>query len=285
MWNEDVVLKNGSRMPRLGQGTWRMGEKSNREQEEIESLRLGIQYGLNLIDTAEMYGEGGAERVVGKAIAPFNRSNLYIVSKVYPYNAGGERLIRSCEQSLRRLGTDYIDTYLLHWPGTIPIEETIAGMEQLVASGKIRSWGVSNFDLDGMQAILSRPGGGACVTDQLLYHLGSRGVDYQLLPWLRKEKIVMMAYCPVAQGGRLRETLLRSAVLREIASAHEITVIQLLLAFVLHQKDVVAIPKAATPAHVKANAETLEVELSPAELAAINQAFPAPDRPLPLDIQ
>lgn len=282
---ENPRLRNGVCMPKLGQGTWHMGEKSSREQEEIECLRLGIELGLNLIDTAEMYGEGGAEKVVGKAIAPFKRSDLYIVSKVYPYNAGGERMIRSCEQSLRRLGTDYIDTYLLHWPGSIPLEETISGMERLVRDGKIRSWGVSNFDLTGMQEILAQPDGGDCVVDQLLYHLGSRGVDYELLPWLRKEKIVMMAYCPVAQGGRLREVLLRNPVLREIASAHGITVIQLLLTFVLYQKDVVAIPKAATPAHVKANAETLEVELSPAELAAIDEAFPAPDRPMPLDIQ
>lgn len=285
MFYDDPMLKNGVRMPKLGQGTWHMGEKSNREHEEIECLRLGIELGLNLIDTAEMYAEGGAERVVGKAIAPFRRSELYLVSKVYPHNAGGAALIRSAEQSLRRLGTDYIDTYLLHWPGSIPIDETIAGMEELMRAGKIRSWGVSNFDLTGMKYILSRPGGSACVTDQLLYHLGSRGVDYELLPWLRSQHIVMMAYCPVAQGGRLREELVRNPVLRRIAEAHGITVIQLLLAFVLHQPDVVAIPKAATPAHVKANAEVLDVELSADELRMIDSAFPPPDHPVPLDIQ
>ncbi|MBD5560348.1 MAG: aldo/keto reductase [Clostridia bacterium] len=285
MWGESVELKNGMKMPKLGQGTWRMGEKSNREQDEIECLRLGIELGITLIDTAEMYGEGGAEKVVGKAIAPFDRSRLFLVSKVYPYHAGGDALIRSAEQSLRRMGTDYMDTYLLHWPGAIPIKDTIAGMEKLLRDGKIRSWGVSNFDLRGMEHVLSQPGGSACVTDQLLYHLGSRGVDYELLPWLRSQRIVMMAYCPVAQGGRLREELVRHPVLRQIAAAHNISVIQLLLAFVLHQQNVVAIPKAATLDHVRANAAALEVELSDQELAALDQAFPVPDHPEPLDIQ
>lgn len=285
MFYEDPRLKDGRRMPKLGQGTWHMGEKTNRERVEIESLRLGIEMGLTLIDTAEMYGEGGAERVVGKAIAPFRREGLFLVSKVYPYHAGGAALQNSCENSLRRMGTDYLDLYLLHWPGHIPLERTIEGMEKLRDEGKIRSWGVSNFDVGGMQDLLSKPGGNACVTDQVLYHLGSRGVDYDLLPWLREKRIVMMAYCPIAQGGRLRERLLASDVLRQIARAHDITVIQLLLAFVLYQRDVVAIPKAGLPIHVKENAEVLNVELSIEELQAINDAFPAPDHPTPLDIQ
>lgn len=285
MFYEDPKLKDGRRMPKLGQGTWHMGEKMNREREEIESLRLGIELGMSLIDTAEMYGEGGAERVVGKAIAPFEREDLFLVSKVYPYNAGGKALQKSCENSLRRLGTDYLDLYLLHWPGSIPLEQTIAGMEQLRTEGKIRGWGVSNFDTAGMQDVVTKRDGARCLTDQVLYHLGSRGVEYDLLPWLREQGIVMMAYCPIAQGGRLREKLLASTTLRRIAADHEISVIQLLLAFVLHQKDVVAIPKAGLPIHVKENAEALNVDLSPAELKTLNDAFPAPDRPTPLDIQ
>lgn len=280
-----VELKDGMRMPKLGQGTWRMGEQRGRAQEEIECLRLGIELGISLIDTAEMYGEGGAEEVVGRAIAPFDRSRLFLVSKVYPHNAGGGALVRSAEQSLRRLGTDYLDTYLLHWPGAIPVEETIAGMEALMKAGKIRSWGVSNFDLPGMQHILSLPGGGGCVTDQVLYHLGSRGVDYALLPWLKTERIAMMAYCPVAQGGRLRQGLAGNPVVRKIAAAHGISAIQVLLAFVLQQPDVVAIPKAASAEHVRANAETLDVQLTSEELKALEEAFPAPDHPVPLDIQ
>lgn len=283
--NKYVQMNNGMRIPKMGQGTWHIGESAAREQEEIESLRLGIQLGLTLIDTAEMYAEGGAETVVGKAIAPFRRSDLFLVSKVYPYNAGGAAMIHSAEESLRRLGTDYLDMYLLHWPGSIPIDDTISGMETLMRSGKIRCWGVSNFDQRGMEKILSRPGGEDCQADQLLYHLGSRGVEYSLLPWLQSHGMVMMAYCPVAQGGRLRDSLLESETLEKIAHAHRISIIQLLLAFVLHQKDVVAIPKAATPAHVQANAEVLKVQLSDTELAEMNAAFPAPDHPVPLDIE
>lgn len=285
MFYDDLRLKDGRYVPRLGQGTWHMGEKMNREREEIESLRLGIEMGLTLIDTAEMYGDGGAEKVVGKAIAPFERQELFLVSKVYPYNAGGSALQRSCDNSLRRLGCDYLDLYLLHWPGNIPISQTIEGMEALISAGKIRSWGVSNFDLAAMQNLLQHPGGQACVTDQVLYHLGSRGIEYDLLPWLQQQDIVTMAYCPVAQGGRLREKLLSSEVLSKIAQAHDISVIQLLLAFVLSRKDVVAIPKAGTRMHVKENAEVLDVELSAAELQAMENAFPAPDHPTPLDIQ
>lgn len=282
---KELQLKNGMSIPKMGLGTWRMGEKSNREQAEIDALRLGIDLGIPLIDTAEMYGEGGAEKVVGKAIAPYTRSQLFLVSKVYPYNAGGPALRRSCEQSLRRLGTEYLDLYLLHWPGSIPLEVTIAGMEELKREGKIRSWGVSNFDTAGMKAVLSQPAGENCVTDQVLYHLGSRGADYDLAPFLKKRDIVLMAYCPVAQGGRLRESLLHDSLLRQIAEAHGITVMQLLLAFVLSRPNTVAIPKAATLQHVKENADVLGVQLSESELTAISEAYPPPDKPQPLDIQ
>lgn len=282
---ESLKLKNGLFIPRLGQGTWHMGEKSDWEQTEIEALRLGIDLGLTLIDTAEMYGEGGAEKVVGKAIAPYAREELFLVSKVYPYNAGGAALRHSCEGSLRRLGTDYLDLYLLHWPGTIPLETTIAGMEKLVGEGKIRSWGVSNFETTRMERLLRCRDGKNCVTDQVLYHLGSRGTDYDLAPFLIRNEMVLMAYCPVAQGGRLREALMRDPLLRQIAHARDISVMQLLLAFVLSRPNTVAIPKAATSQHIKENADARNIHLSAPELAAIEEAYPPPDHPQPLDIQ
>lgn len=280
-----IRMKDGGEMPALGQGTWHMGDHKDREEQEIESIRLGVSLGMTLLDTAEMYGEGASERMLGKAIAPLKRDELFLVSKVYPWNAGRANLFESCENSLRRLGTDYLDLYLLHWPGSVPLAETVDCMEQLVREGKILRWGVSNFDTDDMERLWSVPDGDKCAVNQVLYHLGSRGVEYDLLPWLQRHEVAMMAYCPVAQGGALRRQLLKDKVLGGIAAAHGVTVIQLLLAFALRRESVAAIPKAGTPRHTRENAEAAEIRLSDEEWKRIEAEFPSPAHKMPLDIR
>lgn len=280
-----LKLPDGGKMPALGQGTWHMGDRQDVRAQEIESLRTGIELGMTLLDTAEMYGEGASEHMLGEAIAPFEREKLFLISKVYPWNADRENIFTSCENSLKRLGTDYLDLYLLHWPGSVPLAETVACMEQLVKQGKIRRWGVSNFDMDGMERLWNVPDGDKCAVDQVLYHLGSRGVEYDLLPWLRERGVPMMAYCPVAQGGALRRRLLEDKTVQKVAAAHDISLMQLLLAFVLHQDGVAAIPKAAKPVHTQENAAAADIRLSGEELRELNEAFPPPAHKVPLDIQ
>lgn len=277
-------LSDGTAVPALGLGTWYLGETKSREQQEIAALRTGIEGGATLIDTAEMYGDGKSERLVGKAIAPYDRKRLFLISKVYPWNAGKRGIFDACEQSLRRLNTEYLDLYLLHWRGGVPLEETIACMEQLMAQGKIRRWGVSNLDLDDMQELLSLPGGAGCQANEVLYHLGSRGIEYALWPWLRKHNIPVIAYCPLLQGGALRRSVAASPAVREIAVHHNATPMQVLLAFVLQQEQVIAIPRSGNPTHVRENLAAAEILLSQAEQAALDTVFPPPDRPTPLDI-
>lgn len=286
MLYDDPRLKSGARIPKLGQGTWHMGEDPSKERQEIEALRLGVTLGLNLIDTAEMYANGRAEELVGKAIQPFQRTDVYLVSKVMPSHGTKEKLIQCCEDSLRRLGTDYLDLYLLHWrsAGT-PLSETVNGMEHLIRQGKIRDWGVSNFDVQDMHDLWQTGGGANCGVDQVLYHVGSRGVEVELLPWLRSKRVVMMAYCPAAQAGALKRDLLRNPTIVQIAQAHRISVVQVLIAFSMYMPDVVSIPKASTMQHVKENANLLKVKLTKEEMIAISQAFPAPTTKVPLDIQ
>lgn len=280
-----AVLPDGSEIPRLGQGTWRVGENAQAEETEIQSLRTGIELGMGLIDTAEMYGEGGAEAVIGKAIQGVSRDSLYLVSKVYPQNAGRGQMFTSCEESLKRLGTDYLDLYLLHWPGSIPLEETVECMEELVSQGKIKRWGVSNFDIDDMEALFAVPNGNRCAVNQVLYHLGSRGIEYDLLPWMRRHSMPVMAYCPIAQAGALRSKMLSDETVVRIAQEKGLTVVQLLLAFVLSQPDMIAIPKAANPVHLKENAVAAGIILTDEERRALDAAFPAPTMKTMLDIQ
>lgn len=279
-WN----CMNGSPAPRLGQGTWYLGEKATQHQRELKALRTGIEHGLTLIDTAEMYGEGRSEALVGEAIAPYDREKLYLVSKVYPWNAGGDRIFKACENSLRRLKTDYLDMYLLHWRGSVPLEETAECMEELVRRGLIRNWGVSNLDLEDMQELWETPAGRNCKTNQCLYHLASRGVETVLLPWMRKNEVSLMAYCPLAQGATLRSRMLRNPVLAEMAKEKDCTVFQLMLAFLLASPDVVAIPRTGDPVHAEENAAAADIILTGEELARLNAAFPAPRRREPLDI-
>ena len=272
-----------STVPRIGQGTWYMGEKASRRNEEVTALRAGIDHGLTLIDTAEMYAEGGAEERVGEAIRG-QRDKVFLVSKVYPWNAGGSRAIAACEASLRRLGTDRLDLYLLHWRGEFALAETIEAMEALMREGKIRRWGVSNLDLDDMQELSSLAGGQACATNQVLYHLASRGIEYDLLPWCQQQQMPVMAYSPLAQAGRLRDGVFTHPAVQQIAHAHGATAAQIMLAWLLAQPGVLAIPKASSVEHVKQNAQALEITLNEEERAELNRAFPAPGRKTPLDM-
>lgn len=279
-------------LPAIGQGTWYMGEGLAPRGDEVRALQHGLSLGLALIDTAEMYADGGAEEVVGRALLG-RRHEAFLVSKVYPWNAGRDAAIAACEASLKRLGTDYLDLYLLHWPGKVPLEETLEAFERLREAGKIRRFGVSNFDVDEMANLHALPGGEACAVNQVLYHLGSRGIEHALLPWQRARGIPTMAYCPLAQGGQLRRELLTHPELLEVASGLGITPTQLLLAWAIRpvadpqgerRRDVIAIPKATGLEHVEQNARVLEIALTDEALERLDAAFPAPDRKTPLDI-
>lgn len=280
---KQVIFPDGYSVPAIGQGTWYMGERSSNVAQEARAIQYGLDLGLTLIDTAEMYADGGAERVVAQAIRG-RREEVFLVSKVYPQNAGGQKAVIACENSLRRLQTDVIDLYLLHWRGSIPLADTITAMEHLQQAGKIKRWGVSNLDLADMQTLWPLPGGSACMTDQVLYHLASRGIEYDLLPWCRQRSLPVMAYCPLAQAGKLRNGLMESPAVLTIAQELGATVAQVLLAWVIRQGGVIAIPKAGSEAHVKENAAALDIEFTPLQLQALDEAFPAPKRKTHLDI-
>jgi len=270
-----VRLPDGALAPCLGQGTWRMGEDSSRRAEEIAAIRRGVELGLALIDTAEMYGDGGAEELLAEALRGL-RDRVFLVSKAYPQNAAGPALRHACENSLRRLSTERIDLYLLHWRGGAPLNATIEGMTALQREGKISYWGVSNFDADDMAELLAA-GGSHCATNQVLYNLERRGAEYDLMPAMAARAIPVMAYSPIEQG-----RLPKSGALAEVARRYGATTHQIALAWVLRRPDVIAIPKAATIAHVTANRQALEVKLDEAALAALDAAFPPPRRKVPL---
>jgi diketogulonate reductase-like aldo/keto reductase len=264
-------------VPVLGQGTWRLGEDRRAKAEESAALRDGVARGLTLIDTAEMYGEGDTESFLGEALAGL-REQVYLVSKVYPQNAGRGPIERACEASLRRLRTDHLDLYLLHWRGSVPLTETVEGLEALKAAGKIGDWGVSNFDTADM-AQLAKAGGDGCVTNQILYNLARRGAEFDLLPDLQRRGIAAMAYSPIAQGD-----LPAWPVLTQVAKRHAASVFQIALAWVLRQPGLIAIPKAASLAHVGENAGAADIDLSADDLAAIDAAAPPPSRKIPLEM-
>ncbi|MEF7442274.1 aldo/keto reductase [Paenibacillus lautus] len=278
-----VTLPDGTTLPRIGQGTWYMGDEPSKKNEELRTLRRGVELGLNLIDSAEMYGDGRSESLVGEAIEGI-RDQVFLVSKVYPHNAGLSRIVGSCEQSLKRLKTDRLDLYLLHWRGSIPLSETVEAMEQLVEAGKILRWGVSNLDTDDMKELFDAARGTHCMVDQVLYHLGSRGVEYDLLPWLREQKIPTMAYSPLAQAGTLRRGLVEHPAVKEIADRHGVKPLQILLAWCIRSGDVIAIPKASTAVHVEENAEAERIKLTEEDLGMLDEAFPKPTRKVQLDI-
>ena len=261
-------------LPAIGQGTWHMGERGADRAAEADALRLGIDLGMTLIDTAEMYADGGSEQVVARAIAG-QRDRVYLVSKAYPQNAGRRSLPEACARSLQRLGTDHIDLYLLHWRGATPLHETVEAFEALVTAGKIGAWGVSNFDVDDMDELdgLSE----RCAANQVLYNLGTRGIEFDLLPWCRARGVPVMAYSPVGQGG----SLLRSAALQGVAARHGVTPAQVAIAWSL-QPGVVSIPKAADPLHVRQNAAAAALRLTPEDHAALDAAHKPPSRKQPL---
>ena len=275
MTAKQVMFTEQVSLPAIGQGTWYMGEDSARRRDEVAALRAGLDLGLRLIDTAEMYADGAAEEVVGEALSG-RRDSAFLVSKVYPWNAAGNKAIAACEASLRRLKTDYLDLYLLHWTGDFSFADTVDAMETLIAQGKIRRWGVSNLDYDDMQALWQVAGGRHCATNQVLYHLASRGIEYDLLPWCQQQQMPVMAYSPLAQAGRLRGDLLFNPVVNDIARAHNASAAQILLAWVIRLSGVIAIPKAANVAHVEQNAAALEITLSADELTQLDKEYPAP---------
>ncbi len=272
-----VSLRDGFKVPALGQGTWNMGENARNAGAEAAILRRGIELGMSLIDTAEMYGSGGAERVVGQAIAG-QRDQVFLVSKISPQNASGSATARHCEASLQRLGTDRIDLYLLHWPGPHPLADTVDAFERLQKSGKIRYWGVSNFDADDMAALNLLPGGQNCATDQILYHPAERGAEFDLLPLCRGHKMPVMAYSPLGQGGRL----LRSAALQAVARRHGASPAQVALAWCLRDGNTIAIPKASDAAHLRENAQAAALRLTLQDYAEIDAAHAPPRHKQPL---
>lgn len=284
MLAKSLTLKNGIKIPRLGQGTWFMGENKSKRSIEIETLRRGVELGMTLIDSAEMYGDGASERLVGEAIQGLEREKLFLVSKVYPHNAGKGKLQNSLENTLKRMKTDYLDMYLLHWRGSIPLEETVECMEEQVKTGKIRSWGVSNLDIDDMEELWSVAKGSHCMVDQVLYHIGSRGVEFSLIPWLNQHKTPLMAYCPLAQGGSLKRDIFNNQIVQNIAKIHRATPAQIVLNFILQENNVFAIPKASSIKHVEDNAKALELELTNEELKSLDVIFPAPKCKTYLDI-
>jgi diketogulonate reductase-like aldo/keto reductase len=270
-----VTLPSGETVPALGQGTWHMGDDPARRADEIAALRKGLDLGLTLIDTAEMYGSGAAEELVGEAISG-RRDEVFLVTKVLPSHADRRGTVEACRASMRRLGTDRIDLYLLHWRGRVPLAETVDGMEALIADGSIGSWGVSNLDVDDLADL---PDGALPQTDQVLYNLSRRGPEYDLLPLCRKLGMPLMAYSPVEQG-----RLLGHRVLAAVASAHGATAAQVALAWVLRSPDIIAIPKASTAAHVEENRAALGLRLTEEDLRLLDEAFPPPTRKQPLEV-
>ena len=273
-----IKLNGGDAVPVLGQGTWYMGDQPSKRGEEIAALRLGIQLGLTLIDTAEMYGNGRAESLVGEAIDGL-REQVFVVSKVLPSNASRSGVRRACEASLKRLRTDRIDLYLLHWSSHHPLAETVRGFEDLLAAGKIRHWGVSNFDVHEMEQLLATQGGAGGGVNQVLYNLTRRGIEHDLLHWCRERAIAIMAYSPIEQG-----RLLHHSALQGVARRHGATPAQIALAWVLRRENIVAIPKAASLAHVRENRAALDLRLTEQDIAELDRAFPPPTGRAPLEM-
>lgn len=271
-----VTLPGGERVPALGMGTWNIGDHRNTRAEEIATLRLGLDLGLRLIDTAEMYGEGLSESLIGEAIAG-RRDEVFLVSKVYPHNASHEGVVAACERSLRRLGTDRLDLYLLHWRGGVPLEETMAAFLALREAGKIRQFGVSNLDLPDMEELWEVPGGDEVAANQLLYNLSRRGIEFDLLPWQRARGVPVMAYSPIEQA-----RLLRHAGLQRFAKAHGMTPAQAALAWLLASDDIIAIPKTGSRDRLRENLGALEHPLTAEQLAELDKLFPPPRRAEPL---
>lgn len=284
-----IQLANGMKVPALGQGTWMLGEDSANREAELKALHAGVEAGATLIDTAEMYGDGRSESLVGEAISSLpnnlSRDDLFLVSKALPQNAGRAHIFDSCDATLRRLRTDYLDLYLLHWRGPVPLAETVDCMEELQAQGKIRAWGVSNFDIEDMEELWRVPDGPNCQVNQVLYHAGSRGIEFSLLPWMRNHSVALMSYCPLAQAGAIRRGLLEEPVLAGIAKRHGATPVQVLLAWNIRDGHTVTIPRTGSAEHACENAAAVQLELTAEDLAELDTAFPPPEWKMPLDME
>jgi len=265
-------------VPVLGLGTWHMGERPENRQNELDAIRSAVDSGMNVIDTAEMYGDGAAEELIGQALSG-RRTDAFIVSKVLPHHATRRGTLNACENSLRRLGTDYVDMYLLHWPGAVPLEETLEAFDALLRAGKIRYWGVSNFDTADMEELLALRGGEAVAANQVLYNLTRRGIEFDLLPWCRQRTLPVMAYSPLEQG-----RLLGAPELLRLAADYGATPAQIALRWVLRNDATIALPKAGTPGHVGQLGKALDIPLSPQDMAALDRAFPPPARKVPLEV-
>lgn len=273
-----VTLPGGQEIPTLGFGTWMMGETRSEAKAEVDAVRLALDLGMTVIDTAEMYGDGGAERIVGEALKD-RREDAFLVSKVLPWNASYDGTIKACHASLDRLETDHLDLYLLHWRGEHPLEDTVAAMEELKAAGRIGAWGVSNFDLDDMEELFSVADGVNCAVNQVLYNLSRRGIEFDLLPWCQEHGIPIMAYSPIEQG-----RILHHPELIHIAKAYQATPAQVALAFLLERDGVIPIPKTSNLRRLQENRDSVDLDISDEDWARLDAAFPPPSRKMPLEM-
>lgn len=278
-----VRIKNQI-LPALGIGTWEMGDDPKIRDEEIAAIRAGLDAGLNVIDTAEMYGNGNSEKLVGEAIKPYQRSKIFLISKVLPQNASRSKMRQSLQNSLQRLQTDYLDLYLYHWRGMVPLSETVSELQVLQNEGLIRAWGVSNFDIDDMEELWQLPEGQNCVVNEDLYNLETRGIEYSLLPWQREHHVPLIAYSPLGRGPKMGSTMMKNDAVLQVAEEHEASAYQILLAWVMHQSDVLAIPKSSSSKHLLSNLKALDIELTLEDLQILEQAYPKPEHKEPLAI-
>jgi diketogulonate reductase-like aldo/keto reductase len=277
-----TVKIGGISLPAVGIGTWHIGDDPQERPTEIKAIQAAIDQGATVIDTAEMYGMGRAESVVKDAISGYQREKLYIIDKVLPENASHRQLEASLDQSLRRVGTDYFDLYLLHWRGSVSLSETVAELEAMVKKGKIRHWGVSNFDVADLHELWQLPDGQNCVANEDLYNLDERGIEFDLIPLMNEHKLPLIAYSPLAQADTISGHLTTDPLLKELAANHQASVYQIMLAWTLRHGNVLSIPKAATPQHARDNIQALDITFTPDELNALSKHFPAPTSKQPL---
>ncbi|MBF0795463.1 aldo/keto reductase [Mammaliicoccus lentus] len=276
-----VNIKDMSIEP-IGLGTWKMGDDSNNHQDEIDAIQFAINQGANVIDTAEMYGDGASEELIGEAIQSYDREKLYIISKVHPENASRDKVLTSIDNSLKRLRTDYIDLYLLHWKSQYPLEETISAFEEAKNLGKIKEWGVSNFDTSDMKHLLSLPNGHECVANQVRYNIGDRGIEYDLKPFMRENNIALISYAPIARGDKLGKNLTKSPVLLELSRKYEVDVFQILLAWNIRDGHTLAIPKSSNKLHIENNMGASNIHLTEEDIQKIDSEYPPPTTKEPL---
>ncbi|TVL72360.1 aldo/keto reductase [Brachyspira hyodysenteriae] len=281
-----TLLKSNNKIPKFGIGTWGLGENEEKKEKEIRSIVFALNNGVRLIDTAEMYGNGEAEIIIGEALktVDINRDEIFIVSKVYPHNAGRNKIFDSLKESLKRLGLDYLDMYLLHWRGRIPLSETVECMEEAKKEGLIKDWGVSNFDTDDMNELELLKDGDKCVLNQVLYYLGSRGVEFDLAPYMKERNIALMAYCPLGRAGELSKNIFRNNTVLEIAKKHNASAAQIALAFIMQFSEYIPIPKSVSRRRLSENILSQNIVLTDEDIEMLNKEFPKPDKKIPLDI-